>query len=96
MEQCSYFLTNQAHHLRALDDPNPAESLQTRSKPRQNCGVHCMRAGVQRHSHVAFRRGDEVHRQTQLTKASERVGQKADLVPHAQGLHRHHGDRRST
>ena len=92
MQQRANLLADEADHFGLLDNLHAAQSFQRMSQPRQRRRIDRIETGVERHRDVALRRRDQVHRQTHFAETPERFGQEADFAPHADRLHRDHGD----
>ena len=54
--------------------------------------VECVRSRIERHRDAGLRGGHEVDRQAVLLEHRERIGEKADRVPHPDGFHRDQRD----
>ena len=74
------------------DDFDPADFCQVRAQRREHVGVHQVLARIQRHGDVGLGRTDQVDRQAVALEVLEHIGEKTDLLPHADRFHRDQGD----
>ncbi len=74
------------------DHLDAADLREVLAQRRQHVGIDEILARIQRDGDVGFRRADEIDRQPVALELLEHVGEEADLLPHADRLHRDQRD----
>ena len=92
VQQRAHAAPDQGHRRARHDHLDPAHLRQVLRQTRKHVGAHQVLRGIQRHGDVGLGRADQVHRQAMALEGLEHVGQEADLLPHADALHRHQHD----
>ncbi len=83
---------DEAHRGAGPDDFDAAEPRQRGHQRLERAAVERVRGRIERHGDAGLRRRHEVDRQAVLLEDGERIGEEADLVPHAERLEREQRD----
>ena len=83
---------DQAHRRARSDHLHAAQARQRGDQRLDRAVVECVRRRVEGHGDARLRGGHQVDRQPVLLEHRESIGEEADLVPHAERLHRDERD----
>ena len=82
-------LADQRHGCAVADDRDLAELAKIGGERLDRGARGDVLRRIDRYGYVALGRRDQIHRDAVLAENVERIGQKADLMPHLHRLHRH-------
>ena len=80
---------DKAHRRARSYDLDPADTRQVLYQPLHHARLERVDRRIERDRDAGLGGGHQVDREPVILEHGERIGKKADLVPHPQGLHRH-------
>ena len=92
VQQRAHAATDQGDCRAGRNDLDAADFGKVRAQGFEHVRIDQVVGRIERDGDVGLRRADQVHRQAMALETLEGVGEETDLLPHADGFHRHQHD----